>query len=130
MGRARITLVAALAALSVAVTAAPSVAARSVAGPLAVAAPSAAGPLAVAAPSAAGPLVLAQPVESPSPSDATPGPTAPAASPAQAPEVDQRTGGSEPAPGRGKPGWAWWALATVGIILVVGVLRLWRSAAD
>ena len=119
MGRARVTLVAALAALSVAVTAAPS-----------VAAPSVVGPLAVAAPSVAGPLVLAQPVESPSPSDATPGPTAPAAPPAQAPEVDQRTGGSEPAPGRGKPGWAWWALATVGIILVVGVLRLWRSAAD
>jgi hypothetical protein len=113
MGRARVTLVAALAVLSVAVAAAPSLAA----------------PPALA-PSIAGPLVVAQPVESPSPADTTLGPTAPAAPPAEAPEVNQRTGGSQPAPGRGKPGWVWWALATVGIILVVGVLRLWRSAAD
>jgi hypothetical protein len=113
MGRARVTLVAALALLSVSVAAAPSLAAPS-----------------VAVSSVAAPLVLAQPVESPSPTDATPGPTVPAAPPAEAPEVNQRTGGSEPAPGRGKPGWVWWALATVGIILVVGVLRLWRSAAD
>jgi hypothetical protein len=87
-------------------------------------------PPATASTSTASPVLVAQPVESTSPAATTAAPTMPDGQPAVRPDVDQRTGGSAPAPGRGRPGWVWWALAAVGIILVVGVLRLWRSAAD
>jgi hypothetical protein len=109
------------------------VAALALAASLMVAAPVA---LADARPLGVGPVVVAQPVESATPAAPTTAPVDPAGSapadegPATRPDIDRRMGGSEPEPGRGKPGWVWWAFAAVGIILVVGVLRLWRATAD
>jgi len=74
-----------------------------------------------------------QPVETPSPTVTAPAATVPASepgAPAVGPQIDRRTGGSDPAPGRGKPAWAWWALGAVGLLLAVGALRLWRSMAE
>lgn len=50
--------------------------------------------------------------------------------PAARPVTDVRTGGSDPEPGRGKPGWVWWAAGASVLALLVGGLRLWRRMAE
>jgi hypothetical protein len=80
----------------------------------------------------AGLTANAQPVQTPSPT--APADPAPATDPALTAPANPvqpavRTGGSDPVPGRGKPGWVWWGAAAFALALVVGGFRMWRTLA-